>query len=98
LDADTLRVGFVRKQEHDKLHLIDPRGRNLSVNGDRVIVVHRAVPEGEFPGIAKQISDRIAHRQSEVDVALLWESLGGKENPLLPPELGTLFFSEDTPE
>ena len=38
LDSDNLRVGYVRKQEHDRLHLVDPRGRNVSVNGDRVVI------------------------------------------------------------
>src|SRR5215468_3039689 len=49
LDAEQLRIAYVRKQERDRLHLIDPRGRNLSVGGDRVVIVHRAVDEGEFP-------------------------------------------------
>jgi exoribonuclease-2 len=98
LDADNLRVGYVRKQEHDKLHLIDPRGRNLSVSGDRVVVVHRLTAEGDFPTVARQIAERVSLRQSEVDVELLWQSIGGKERPVQPAELATLFFSENGPE
>src|SRR5260370_6114352 len=45
LDAEELRVAYVRKQDRDRLHLIDPRGRNLTVNGDRVVVVHRPASE-----------------------------------------------------
>ena len=41
LDSDELRLAYVRKEERDRLHLIDPRGRNLSVSGDRVVVIHR---------------------------------------------------------
>ena len=55
LDAEELRVGYVRKQERDRLHLVDPRGRNLTVSGDRVVVIHRPVTEGEFPSLARQI-------------------------------------------
>src|SRR5262245_27712062 len=98
LDAEQLHVAYVRKQDHDRLHLIDPRGRNLSVSGDRVVVVHRAAPEGDFPAIARQISDKVSAFQSEVDVELLWQSLGGSKRELQPAELAEMFFAEDTPE
>ena len=57
LDSEQLRVAYVRRQDHDRLHLIDPRGRNLSVSGDRVEIVHRPAPEGEVPALARQISE-----------------------------------------
>jgi exoribonuclease-2 len=98
LDAEQLRVAYVRKQDHDRLHLIDPRGRNLSVSVDRVVVVHRPASEGEFPAIARQISDKISARQSEVDVELLWQTLGGTQRELEPSELAELFFAENSPE
>jgi exoribonuclease-2 len=98
LDADNLRIGYVRKQEHEKLHLVDTRGRNLSVSGDRVVVVHRPANESDFPAMAKHISENVLRRRSEVDVELLWHSLEKKEAPLQPAELGKLFFSEDSPE
>lgn len=98
LDADTLRVAYVRKQDHDKLHVIDPRGRNLSVSGDRVIVVHGATAESDVPAAARVLQERVGLKQVEVDVELLWQSLGGKERPLEPSELATLFFSDNSPE
>jgi len=98
LDAEQLRVAYVRKQDHNRLHLIDPRGRNLSVSGDRVVVVHRLASEGEFPAIARQITDKISARQSEVDVELLWQTLGGTQRELEPSELAELFFAENSPE
>ena len=98
LDAEELRVAYVRKQERDRLHLIDPRGRNLTVAGDRVVVVHRQATEGDFPAVARQISEKVAARQSEVDVELLWQSLGGKQQEMEPAELAELFFAETTPE
>lgn len=98
LDSDQLRVAYVRKQEHDKLHLVDPRGRNLSVTGDRVVIVHRPVAESEFPALARQISEKVAARQSEVDVELLWQSLGGKQREIEAPELAEMFFAENSPE
>src|SRR5262245_6012540 len=97
LDSDQLRVGYVRKQERDRLHLVDPRGRNLSVSGDRVIVVHERSNEGEFPARARDIADKVAARQSQVDVELLWQSLAGNQREHAPAELAELFFSEPSP-
>jgi len=98
LDADQLKPGYVRKQERDRLQVIDPRGRHLSVNGDRVAIVHCPVPEGDFPRTARTILDRVQARQSEVDIALLWETIGNIGGEFQPLELAELFFSESTPE
>src|SRR5436190_21805054 len=98
LDAEQLRVAYVRKQERDRQHVVDPRGRNLSVSGDRVIIVHRPAAEGDFPAIARQISEKVAARQSEVDVELLWQSLGGSHREMESNELAELFFAENSPE
>ena len=98
LDSDQLRVAYVRKEERDRLHVVDPRGRNLSVSSDRVVVVHRGASEDEFPGIARDLSERVVARQREVDVELLWQSLDGRQRELPPTELAKLFFAEATPE
>jgi len=98
LDAEELRLAYVRKQEHDRLHVIDPRGRNSTVHGDRVVIVHRPSTEGEFPALARQISEKVSARQSEVDVELLWQSVGTRQRELNPSELAELFFAETTPE
>ena len=98
LDAEQLRVAFVRKQERDRLHVIDPRGRNLSVNGDRVVIVHGSVREEEFPAVARQMSEKIAARQSEIDVELLWQSVSGNHRDMESAELAELFFAEISPE
>ena len=98
LDAEQLRVAFVRKQERDRLHVIDPRGRNLSVNGDRVVIVHRSAQEEEFPTVARQISEKIAARQSEIDVELLWQTVSGNHRDMESGELAELFFAEISPE
>ena len=98
LDAEQLRLAYVRKQEHDRLHLIDPRGRNLSAGSDRVVIVHRPASESEFPGLAREISDNVAARQSEVDVELLWQSVEGKQREFEVRTLSEIFFAEAGPE
>src|SRR5213594_270161 len=98
LDEEELRLAYVRKQERDRLRVIDPRGRNLTVHGDRVVIVHGPSTEGEFPALARQISEKVSARQAEVDVELLWQSLGTRQRELDPSELAELFFAETTPE
>jgi exoribonuclease II len=98
LDSDQLKPGYVRKQERDRLQVIDPRGRNLSVSADRVAIVHCSVQENDFPKTARTILDRVQVRESEVDIALLWESIGNIGGEFQPLELAELFFSESTPE
>ena len=98
LDADQLRPGYVRKQERDRLQVIDPRGRQISVNGDRVAIVHCPAKENDFPSVAKNILDRVRTRREEIDVELLWESLGRSSREFQPLELAELFFSESSPE
>jgi hypothetical protein len=98
LDSDELRVGYVRKQEHDRLHIIDPRGRNVSVSGDRVVIVHRPSTESDFPAAAREISEKVAARQSEVDVELLWQSLGTRQREVEAAEMAELFFAETSSE
>src|SRR6188768_1383360 len=98
LDSDDIKVGYVRKQERDRLHVIDPRGRNLNVNGDRVVVVHRRAPESEFPMLAREIVEKVEARRMEVDVELLWESLSGSQQEFQSTDLARSFFSEQGPE
>ena len=98
LDSEQLRIAYVRKQERDRLHLVDPRGRNLSVNGDRVVIVHRTAFENDFPAFARQISEEVARRQAEIDVELLWQSLAEKPRELEAEELAEIFFAEASPE
>src|SRR6186713_209893 len=98
LDDDQLKVGYVRKQERDRLHVIDPRGRQTRIAGDRVVVVHQKTSEDDFPGFARELGARIQNRQVDMDVELLWDSLGGSQREYTSAELATLFFSESTPE
>jgi len=98
LDDDQLKVGYVRKQERDRLQVVDPRGRHISIAGDRVVVVHQKTSEDGFPGFARELSEKIQNRQVEMDVELLWDSLGGDQREFTSAELATLFFSESSPE
>jgi exoribonuclease-2 len=98
LDADQLKPGYVRKQERDRLQVVDPRGRHVSVNADRVAVVHCPASESDFPSRSKEILEKVRSRKSEVDIELLWQSLGTQTREFLALELAQLFFSEAAPD
>lgn len=98
LDTDGLHFGYVRKQERARLYVIDPRGRNLSVAGTRVVIVHRAVEETEFPSVAHRLSEMIEERRSEIDVELLWESVARNPREFEAAELALAYFGASTPE
>ena len=98
LDSDQLRMGYVRKQEGAKLHIIDPRGRNVSAPSDRVVIVHALASESAFPSTVREINDRIATRQSEIDIELLWQSVNGNHMERASSELARIYFGDDVPE
>src|SRR6185436_4922004 len=58
----------------------------------------RSTSESEFPAAARQISEKVASLQSEVDIELLWQSLASKTRELQSAELAELFFGENLPE
>src|SRR5439155_19376481 len=72
--------------------------RNHSVNTDRVVIIHRRASESDFPAVARQISEDVALRQADVDVELLWQSLGEKPREMEADALAEIFFAEASPE
>lgn len=62
------------------------------------MIVHRATGESDFPAVARHMLERVAEQQAQVDVELLWQSLGGKHSELAASELAVMFFGEDNPE
>ncbi len=98
LDSEELKLGYVRKYERDRLQVVDPRGRNLSIQSDRVVVVHGWSDEPSFPLLARQIAEKIQNRQSDVDVELLWQALTGKHQEFESKDLAELFFGDQSPE
>jgi exoribonuclease-2 len=98
LDSDQVRLGYVRKQERDRLRIVDPKGRNLTISEEHVFVTHRQIPESDFPSAALQIGELVSQRRGELDVELLWQSLGGASREFDVKELAEIFFSHSTPD
>src|SRR5262245_11336128 len=98
LDSDQVRLGYVRKQERDRLRVIDPKGRNLTISEEHVFATHRQTLEADFPAAATQITELVMARRAELDVELLWQSLGGTSREFEVKELAEMFFSQSTPD
>ncbi|HEX4997024.1 MAG TPA: hypothetical protein VFY29_02295, partial [Terriglobia bacterium] len=98
LDSDHVRMGYVRKQERDRLRVVDPKGRNLTIGAEHVLVSHRQSPETDFPALAAEIVELVKARRAELDVELLWQSLGGASREFEPKELAEMFFSQTSPD
>ena len=98
LESGALRLGYVRRREQRKIHVIDQRGRESSVPVSRVVVVHAAVPEAEFKETAASIQERIDSLCRDVDVELLWESVQTESREFEPAELAESYFGAPSPE
>jgi exoribonuclease-2 len=61
-----------------------------------VFASHRQTAEADFPTAALEIADLIRSRRAELDVELLWQSLGGAAREFEPKELAEIFYSHST--
>ena len=98
VDSGALRMGYVRKRDPRKVHLIDRRGRQSNVPANRVVVVHVATTEEEFPRTGQEILDRVLVRKGEIDAELLWESIHSDQREFRAAELAAAYFGETSPE
>jgi hypothetical protein len=71
VDSGALKIGYVRKRDHRKVHVIDQRGRQSSVSASRVVVVHGIASEEEFRERAPSILGTVEQRAREIDLELL---------------------------
>lgn len=92
VDSGALRLGYVRRLEQRKAHIVDPRGRQSTVPTSRVVVIHERIPEEEFPNAADRIRERVASRISEIDTGLLWESVRTDGRRFTLSELAEAYF------
>ena len=98
VDPNGFRLAYVRKQERDRLRVVDPLGRDFSVLPARIVIVHQAVEESDFAGLARRILERVEALRSEVDVELLWQSLGSQGGEFQAAELARTYFGESGPD
>ncbi len=98
LESGALRLGYVRRREQRKIHIIDQRGRESSVPVSRVVVVHAAVAEEDFGQRAESIQERIDQVSTDIDIELLWESVQTESREFEPTELAESYFGTSSPE
>jgi exoribonuclease-2 len=97
-DSGALRLGYVRKREQRKVQVVDQRGRHSTVPASRIVVIHEAIPEEDFPRVASRIEQRVAACVSEIDVALLWEAVHTQKREFTARELAEAYFGQVSPE
>ena len=90
LSGDRLDLRLVRGQDRKKLMVEDRKGRRTSVSADKVYFTHSA------PSL-DALATRLEELTREVDVPLLWESLGEDETTQEAASLALLYFDEDSP-
>ena len=90
LSGDRLDLRLVRGQDRKKLMVEDRKGRRSSVAADKVFFSHSA-------SSLDALAARLDELTREVDVALLWESVGPDDGPLEAADLAQLYFDEAEP-
>jgi len=71
-----------------------PRGRHISIGGRPALssFTRKSSEDGFSPAAHASFSEKVHTRQIEIDIELLWESLGGDQREFTPSELAVLFF------
>src|SRR5690606_36201597 len=92
VDSGSLRLGYVHRQDHRKIHVVDRRGRESTVPASRVLTVHEAADETSFPAFAEAMAERIEAHTAGIDLELSWESIQGAARPLTAAELSEAYF------
>ncbi len=90
LSGDRLDLRLVRGQDRKKLMVEDRKGRRSKVAADKVFFSHNAAS-------LDALTARLDALTQEVDVPLLWETVGQDDGPLEAAELALLYFDEDGP-
>ena len=91
LSGDRLDLRLVREQDRKKLLVEDRKGRRSSVAADKVYFTHTAAS-------LDALATRLEELTREVDVPLLWESLGDDDSAQEAAGLAQLYFDDDSPD
>jgi exoribonuclease-2 len=98
LDGDELKMGLVTVPGKSKLQLIDERGRNASVQPNRVVVVHQGpTSASEFPHRAAELRAQIESALKDLDIELLWESVRDQADEWTVEQLAENYFGDRHP-
>ncbi len=90
LSGDRLDLRLVKGQDRKKLMVEDRKGRRSSVSADKVFFSHSAQS-------LDALAARLEELTGEVDVPLLWESLGEDQEAHEAADLALLYFDDDSP-
>lgn len=96
LGSGELVLGVVLRQNHERLQVQVGGGRHERASERQVVAVHGTA--GSDPsGALEALQARIAAAMAEIDTALLWESLQGRDDTVSIPEMAREYFGDSTP-
>jgi len=96
LGSNELVLGVVQRQHQDRLQVLIDGGRHERASARQVVAIHGSVT-GDPDRALQALSQRIQTAMAEVDLALLWETLQGREGPIPIPEMAREYFGDGTP-
>jgi exoribonuclease-2 len=98
-DGDHLRLACVVERGKGRLQVIDEDGKRGKVADHRVVWPHRVtVPDANaWDSAREELAARIGQRLGEIDLPLLWETVGEGQNEFETGELSALYFDEQGP-
>jgi exoribonuclease-2 len=98
VDSGALKIGYVRRRDHRKVHVIDHRGRETNVPVSRIVVVHPDESEDGFRQTGPAILARVEEQSRSVDLELLWDAVHGIDRDMSASELAEHYFGSPSPE
>ena len=98
-DGDQLRLACVVEKGKGRLQVIDEDGKRGKVADHRVLWSHRVtVADATAWNSAREtLAAEIGQRQGEIDLPLLWETVGEGQTEFETAELSALYFDEAGP-
>ncbi|UCF36754.1 MAG: RNB domain-containing ribonuclease [Acidobacteriota bacterium] len=95
IDSGVLKLGLVQGDAKGKLQVRDQNGRQHSVAPKHVLISHPAPEDSsDWPGSAQRLLEKIAEKEEEIDVELLWQSVQGEADEFSPAELSEIYFGQ----
>lgn len=97
-ESDGIKIALVRRQERDRLHVVDVRGRQTVTQPAKVIAAYGRFSETELQAKCEEIRQQVERMKADVDPELLWQSLPSGGGEFATPDLSRLFFGSMEPQ
>ncbi len=99
LSGQVFKLGFVLREQRDKLQIEDENGRNARVALKQIAIVHSTVSGGlSSAANIKKVLQEIEKTLEEIDTTLLWEALQeNQKSEYALAEMAEEYFGDSNP-